>query len=211
VLEAAGVHVDLADHGDTGRPAFSKGCLDLARERGEALVSELAPRVAEGWDVAAVEPSDAVMIQSDYADLLSGSNGSVESVREAAYGVCEYLDIHGLAGKIDFGDATDSLTYHGHCHQKATLKDGHAAAVLRRAGFSVDALDSGCCGMAGSFGYEAEHYAMSKAIARILYDQVDGSPGERVVAPGASCRTQLSDHVGGEPPHPVEMLAEALA
>jgi Fe-S oxidoreductase len=211
VLEAAGVRVDVAEYGDTGRPAFSKGCLDAARERGEALVSELAPRVEAGWDVVVVEPSDAVMIQSDYGDLLSDPEGRVASVMGATYGVCEYLDVHGLADEIEFGDANDSLTYHGHCHQKATLKDGHAASVLRRAGFSVDALDSGCCGMAGSFGYEAEHHAMSKAIGRILYDQVDESGGERIVAAGASCRTQLSDHVGEEPPHPVEVLAEALA
>ena len=201
----------MADRGDTGRPAFSKGRLDLARERGEALIEELAPRVAEGWDVVTIEPSDAVMIQSDYADLLSGERAP--PVMGATYGVCEYLDVHGLAADLPADpDATDEiLTYHGHCHQKATSKDAHAAAVLRTAGYGVDELDSGCCGMAGSFGYEAEHYSMSRAIGRILYDQVDRSGGESVVAPGASCRTQLSDHVGEEPPHPVEKLAAALA
>jgi Fe-S oxidoreductase len=105
------------------------------------------------------------------------------------------------------------LTYHGHCHQKATKRDHHAVGVLRRAGYDVDALDSGCCGMAGSFGYEAEHYSMSKAIASILVDQIRGSRGERVVAPGASCRSQLADEdgaTGGDPPHPVEALADAL-
>jgi Fe-S oxidoreductase len=66
--------------------------------------------------------------------------------------------------------------------------------------------------MAGSFGYEAEHYELSKAIGEILYDQVEDSPGETVVAPGASCRTQLGDREGGErPPHPTEKLREALA
>jgi Fe-S oxidoreductase len=67
--------------------------------------------------------------------------------------------------------------------------------------------------MAGSFGYEAEHYSMSRAIGRILFDQVDASPGETVVAPGASCRAQLGDRADadGEPPHPVEKLAAALA
>jgi FAD/FMN-containing dehydrogenase/Fe-S oxidoreductase len=211
VLEAAGVAVEVADRGDTGRPAFSKGCLDLARERGEALVDELAPRVADGWDVVAAEPSDAVMIQSDYADLLEGERAA--SVMGATYGVCEYLDVHGLAEALatESGPTGEALTYHGHCHQTATLKDGHAAATLRAAGYEVDALDSGCCGMAGSFGYEAEHYSMSKAIGRILFDQVDRSGGESVVAPGASCRTQLGDHVGEEPPHPVEKLAEAVS
>ena len=210
VLEAAGVAVDVADHGDTGRPAFSKGCLDLARERGEALINELAPRVAEGWDVLAVEPSDAVMIQSDYADLLEGERAA--EVMGATYGVCEYLDVHGLVEDLpaDPGPTAESLTYHGHCHQKATLKDGHAAAVLRAAGYEVDVIDSGCCGMAGSFGYEAEHYSMSRAIGRILFDQVDSSGGTSVVAPGASCRTQLADHADEDPPHPIEKLARTV-
>jgi Fe-S oxidoreductase len=209
VLEAAGVAVEVGGRGDTGRPAFSKGCLDVTRDRAEALVDDLAPRVGDGWDVVVIEPSDAVMIQSDYADLLDGNRAA--SVMGATYGVCEYLDVHGLAESLPVDPVGASLTYHGHCHQKASLKDGHAASVLRAVGYEVDALDSGCCGMAGSFGYEAEHYSMSKAIARILYDQVDASEGGSVVTPGASCRTQLSDHTGGEPPHPIEKLAEALA
>ncbi len=207
-LEASGVALEMSAHGDTGRPAFSKGRLDLARDRGEALIDELAPRVADGWDVVVIEPSDAVMIQSDYADLLEGARAA--SVMGATYGVCEYLDVHGLIGELPVDPDGESLTYHGHCHQKATLKDGHAVSVLRTAGYDVDDLDSGCCGMAGSFGYEAEHYSMSKAIARILYDQVDTSEGESMVAPGASCRTQLSDHTDKKPPHPIEKVAEAL-
>jgi FAD/FMN-containing dehydrogenase/Fe-S oxidoreductase len=209
VLEAANVHVEVPDTGPSGRAAHSKGFLDRSRKRAEAVVKELAPRVEDGWDVVAVEPSDAVMFQSDYLDLLSGE--AVELVADYSYGVCEYLDVHGLDERVDWG-GTGALTYHGHCHQKATKKDHHAVGVLRRAGYEVDPLDSTCCGMAGSFGYEAEHYSMSKAIARLLFDQVDASPGERVVAPGASCRTQLGDREGAEsPPHPVELLAEALA
>jgi Fe-S oxidoreductase len=97
--------------------------------------------------------------------------------------------------------------------------------VLRRAGYAVDAVDSTCCGMAGSFGYEAEHHAMSEAIGDILVGQLDDSPGELAVAPGASCRTQLEDMLDEDardagdivpedresPPTPVEMLAAALA
>jgi FAD/FMN-containing dehydrogenase/Fe-S oxidoreductase len=211
VLEAAGVHVEVPEAaGDSGRPAHSKGFLDTARERAEANVEALAPRVAEGWDVAVVEPSDAVMFQSDYLDLLGGED--VERVAGNTYGVLEYVD----AFRLDDGfaaDAGEHLTYHGHCHQKATKKDHHAVGVLRRAGYDVDPLDSTCCGMAGSFGYEAEHYSMSKAIGRILFDQVEESPGEQVVAPGASCRAQLKSRPGAsaEPPHPVEKVAAALA
>jgi Fe-S oxidoreductase len=125
----------------------------------------------------------------------------------------EYVDAHRLDEGLALDAPTESLTYHGHCHQKATKKDHHAVGVLRRAGYAVDPLDSGCCGMAGSFGYKAEHYSMSEAIGRILFDQVAGGDGDEVVAPGASCRTQLKERDAGapEPPHPVEKLAAALA
>ncbi|MFC7070334.1 FAD-binding and (Fe-S)-binding domain-containing protein [Halobaculum lipolyticum] len=209
VLEAAGVRVELADVEDTGRPAHSMGFLDTARERTAAAVADLAPRVADGRDVVVVEPSEAVMLQSDLLDLHDTDDAA--AVAANSYGVLEYVDAFRLDESMDLtGDG--SLAYHGHCHQKATKKDHHAVGVLRRAGYDVDPLDSTCCGMAGSFGYEAEHYSMSTAIASILYDQVSDSPGEQVVAPGASCRSQLADREGadGDPPHPVETLAAAL-
>jgi len=99
-------------------------------------------------------------------------DADVATVSANTYGVMEYVDAHRLDEDIDLDAPTESLTYHGHCHQKATKKDHHAVGVLRRAGYGVDPLDSSCCGMAGSFGYEAEHYSMSKAIGRILFDQV---------------------------------------
>ncbi|WP_114578292.1 FAD-binding and (Fe-S)-binding domain-containing protein [Saliphagus sp. LR7] len=211
VLEAAGVHVAVPDVSDTGRPAFSKGFLDRARETAEENVDALSPAVEAGYDVVVVEPSDAVMLQSDYLDLLSG-----EAVRELAansYGICEYVDRFDLDGRLEFEAPGTALAYHGHCHQKAAARDHHAVGVLRRAGYAVDPLDSGCCGMAGSFGYEAEHASMSEAIGSVLYDQVEASPGERVVAPGASCRTQLGDRPGAEakPPTPIELVAAALS
>ena len=220
VLEAAGVHVDVPPAlTDSGRPAFSKGFLNRARTTARENVTALAPRVREGWDVLAVEPSDAVMYQSDYLDLLGtdatddATRADAETVAENTYGVLEYLDAWRLDEAIAFDAPEEGLTYHGHCHQKATGKDHHAVGVLRRAGYAVDPLDSGCCGMAGSFGYEAEHYSMSRAIGSILFDQVTDSDGDTVVAPGASCRTQLGDRpdADAEPPHPIEKVATALA
>ncbi|MFD1633065.1 FAD-binding and (Fe-S)-binding domain-containing protein [Haloplanus ruber] len=208
ILEAANVHVRIPrDVSGSGRPPFSKGFLDRAREQAATNVDALAPRVRDGWDVVLVEPTDAVMFQSDYRDLLDGDD--VETLADNAYGVMEYLDAFRLDEALET-EADGSLTYHGHCHQKSTQKDHHAVGVLRRAGYAVDPLDSGCCGMAGSFGYEAEHFSMSKAIGAILFDQVDDSPGEELVAPGASCRTQLGDHYDAEPPTPVEKLDAAL-
>ncbi|WP_435359139.1 FAD-binding and (Fe-S)-binding domain-containing protein [Haloarchaeobius sp. DFWS5] len=219
VLEAAGVHVAIPDDvTGTGRPPLSKGFVEKARDRARTNVAALAPRVRDGWDVVLVEPSNAVMLQSDYLDLLGGD--SVEQVATNTYGVCEYVDAFQLDAAIDFDAPAETLTYHGHCHQKATQKDHHAVGVLRRAGYEVDPLDSTCCGMAGNFGYEAEHQGMSAGIASILYEQVDDSPGDRVVAPGASCRSQLGDRdvlaedAGDspteEPPTPIELLAAAL-
>jgi FAD/FMN-containing dehydrogenase/Fe-S oxidoreductase len=211
VLEAANVHVRVpGDLAPSGRAAFSGGFLDRARDRAAHNVERLAPLVNDGWSVCFVEPSDAVMFQDEYADLLDGD--AVYRVGASAYGVLEYLDIHADVASLTRSDVAESLTYHGHCNQKALNRDHHAANVLAAAGYEVDPLDSGCCGMAGSFGYEAEHYDLSQAIGRILFRQVDESPGESVVAPGASCRTQLGDRPGRErPPHPIEKVAVALS
>jgi FAD/FMN-containing dehydrogenase/Fe-S oxidoreductase len=215
VLEAAGVHVVIP--GDTvpsGRAAYSTGMLDLAADRARTNTDRLAGPVAAGWDVVFVEPSDAVMFQDEYLDLLDGPE--VERVADGAYGVLEYLDAFRLDESLPVDDrapgAAGSLSYHGHCNQKATNKDHHAVGVLRRVGYEVDPLDSTCCGMAGSFGYHDEHYDLSKTIGRLLFEKVDESDGERVVAPGGSCRSQLGDREGaaGIPPHPVEAVAERL-
>jgi FAD/FMN-containing dehydrogenase/Fe-S oxidoreductase len=212
LLEAAGVHVRvLGDEvAPSGRAAFSMGMLDVARERAETNVDALASRVADGWSVLFVEPSDAAMFQDEYGDLLDGE--AVETVAAGAYGVCEYLVTHRVDEAIAYDGPGESLAYHGHCNQKALNRDHFTTLALENAGYDVDALDSGCCGMAGSFGYEAEHYDLSMAIGDILADKISESPAETVVAPGASCRSQLDHREGSaRPPHPVEKLRDALA
>jgi FAD/FMN-containing dehydrogenase/Fe-S oxidoreductase len=209
-LEAAGVYVVVSETvTDSGRPAHSKGMVDSARETAEANVAELAPRVADGWDIVSVEPSDSVMYQEDYLDLLSGED--VAAVADNTYSVMEYIDTFWLDDALD-ADAGATLSYHGHCHQTAASREHHAVGVLRRTGYDVDVLDTTCCGMAGSFGYEAEHYSMSQAIGQMLFDAVDDSPATEIVAPGTSCRTQLADYEQqyGKPPHPIEKVAAAL-
>ena len=209
-LEAAGVHVEIPDGvTDSGRPAHSKSLLDRARATASENVDALAPRVADGWDVVSVEPSDAVMYQQDYLDLLSGEDA--ERVADNTYSIMEYLDSFRLDEELDT-DVDGDLAYHGHCHQTAAGREHHAVGVLRRAGYAVDVLDTTCCGMAGSFGYEAEHYSMSQAIGQLLFDAADDSPAQEVVAPGTSCRSQLADYEQqhGKPPHPIEKVADAL-
>jgi FAD/FMN-containing dehydrogenase/Fe-S oxidoreductase len=214
-LESAGVHVTIPDDtAPSGRAAFSTGMLDLARERARTNVERLAGDVADGRDVVFVEPSDAVMFQDEYRDLLDGRD--VELVVDSAYGVMEYLDTHRLDESLPVADhslgAAGTLSYHGHCNQKATNKDHHAVGVLRRVGYEVDPLDTTCCGMAGSFGYHDEHYELSKAIGRLLFEKVNKSDGDQVVAPGGSCRSQLGDREGVDnvSPHPIEAVADQL-
>jgi len=210
VLEAAGVHVAVPEGLEaSGRAAHSLGFLDRARERADQNVMTLAPYVEDGWSIVAVEPSDAVMFQDEYLDLLDGD--AVGRVSDASYGVSEFIDAHRLDDTLAFDAPAETLAYHGHCNQKAVGTDHHAVGLLRRAGYAVDPLDSGCCGMAGSFGYEAEHYDLSQAIGEILFEQAAASDADTVVAPGASCRTQLGDRPGEtRPPHPVEKVADAL-
>ena len=214
LLEAANVHVRVADRSDlaaSGRAAFSMGLLDKAESRAKTNLDALYPYVEDGWSVLFIEPSDAVMFQDEYVDLLSDDR--VEDLAVAAYGVCEYLNTYRVTDDMAFDAPEEYVTYHGHCNQKALNRDHHAAAALSAAGYEVDALDSSCCGMAGSFGYEDEHYELSKAIGEILHEKVEESPGGTVVAPGASCRSQLADDdfEGERPAHPVEKIHDALA
>ena len=206
VLEAAGVHVTLAPYtGGSGRPPFSKGMLEVARARAERTCDTLEPYIAAGRDVVVIEPSDAVMLQSDYLDLLGERAGEVSA---ATFGVMEYLRETDALAELPVAGGGRRVQYHGHCHQKATGRAHAAAEVLSSAGYAVEAIDSSCCGMAGSFGYEQEHYDLSQAIADILIDQLD--PGAALVAAsGTSCRTQLGDRALTAE-HPIQLVAAAV-
>lgn len=209
-LEAANVHVSVpADLGDTGRPAYSNGMLDLARDRADAMIEELHPKVREGWVVTVLEPSDAVMLQADYEKLRPGPE--TRAVAESTYGVMEYLDRFDAVDRLVPAEPDEAVVYHGHCHQTAVGRETHAVSVLDRLGYEVTALDSGCCGMAGNFGYEAEHHSMSRAIGRILFEQIGATadPGDILVAPGASCRTQIHDGLDRTARHPIELVEPA--
>ncbi len=210
VLEAANVHVAIPDDlAPSGRAAYSVAMLDAAQKRARKNVERFEAYLEDGYEIVAVEPSDAVVFQDEYRDLLDGP--AAERVADHAYGICEYLDAYRAVEDLDLAPTEQRLSYHGHCHQHAAGTDHHAVGVLRRAGYAVDPLDSGCCGMAGSFGYEAEHYDLSKAIASRLFEKIDDSDGEAVVAPGASCRSQIGDREDREnPPHPIEKVAALL-
>ncbi len=210
VLESAGVHVEIPDNvAPSGRAAFSVGMLDKADARARDNIDLFTEYIEDGYEIIAVEPSDAVVFQDEYRDLVD--TPEAETVAAHAYGISEYMDAYRLVGELPLEKTDETLAYHGHCHQKAIDTDHHAVGVLRRAGYTVDPIDSSCCGMAGSFGYEAEHYDLSKSIAERLFEKFDASDGTPV-APGASCRSQINDREtrNNQPPHPIEKVNELL-
>ena len=218
LLEAAGVHIRLAPEGCCGRPSLSKGLVEQARAQGTKVAGWIRRAAEEGWDVVGLEPSCVSMMLDDYRDLLDPAPPASRT-----FEILEYLDRLSREGRLELKveRATQgtrqgeppAVVYHAHCHQKALKKEAHGPNLLRRAGYRVEVVNSTCCGMAGSFGYEAEHYDMSMAIGRLLFDALSGKLEAAhgvVAAPGTSCRAQIAHGMGARAVHPAVLLAEAL-
>jgi Fe-S oxidoreductase len=215
VLRASGLGATLAPHVCCGRPLISQGLLSDARERAARNVSALYPRASQGAPIVFVEPSCLSAIREDAPDLLSGS------LRERALVVAkravlfeEYLEAELGAGRASLllkaGPRT--ILLHVHCHQRSMGLGLAAAALLRRVpGATVTDLDAGCCGMAGSFGYTADHYDVSQAIGeRKLLPAARQMGADTVLAAaGTSCRHQVQHFTGVPATHPA-VLVHAL-
>jgi anaerobic glycerol-3-phosphate dehydrogenase C subunit len=217
VLERAGYEVMLLGKRCCGRPMISKGMLEEARANAIYNVNLLAPYAQQGIPIIGCEPSCILTLRDEYPDLVSDKH--VETVAAHSFMIEEFLA--GLHGRgelhLAFKDMKRKLLLHGHCHQKALIGTEPSLMVLRLPpGFEVEEVDSGCCGMAGSFGFEQEHYDLSQAIgSRRLFPAVQAkwqaTNGDfDVVAAGVSCRQQVEHFTGKRPKHLVEVLAEAL-
>ncbi len=236
VLEAAGYEVILPRRRVCcGRPLISKGLLREAQALAREQMEWLAPYAAAGLPIVGLEPSCILTFRDEYPDL-------IDDPRTAALAQHTFLFDEFLAKEIREGrvtlpfSSTDhrppttdhssmstgsrpssvvgrQFLLHGHCHQKALVGTAHALELLRLIpGATVREVDSGCCGMAGSFGYEAEHYDVSIKIGeRALLPAVRALPPEaEVVAMGTSCRHQIADGAGRRARHLAEVLADAL-
>jgi len=206
VLEATGYEVQLAGIPCCGRPFISKGLLDDARALAHDNVQHLRTSLDAGVPIVGCEPSCVSALTDDYVDLLRGDD---QARRLAAN--TEFIDAHlvrALAIPPLEGSGGDVLL-HGHCHQKALAGVGDTRSLLEALPESrVSVVDSGCCGMAGSFGYE--HYDLSMQIGgRVLFPAVTSHVGT-VVAPGFSCRHQIEHGTGRRALHPIELLASRL-
>jgi len=212
VLAALGGDVTLAPRHDAGRPALSKGMIDLARAQALRVVAALHPHAAAGQPIIFLEPSDWSAVVDDYAALLP--DDARLPVVAAACVTFEQFVADRLAAGVPspFGGAPQPALLHGHCHQKALLGAQPAVQALTAAGYTVQEIDSTCCGMAGAFGYEKEHVAVSLQMAEHgLAPAVRAASAETViVAAGTSCRQQILGVTGRRALHPAEALAGRL-
>ncbi|MHA6626826.1 FAD-binding and (Fe-S)-binding domain-containing protein [Pseudonocardia sichuanensis] len=215
LLERAGWDVRLESNGCCGRAAFSKGMLDQAKRQASGLVDALAG--TEG-PIAGVEPSCVLTLGDEHRALLGADDPRVADVAGRAKLVDELLveaiDDGALRLREDAWPAGQRILYHGHCHQKAEVGTAATVALLKRIpGAEVVEVDAGCCGMAGSFGFEAEHYEVSMQVGEDrLFPAVRAEPGGTVIAAtGVSCRQQIAHGTTRRAHHPVELIRAALA
>jgi FAD/FMN-containing dehydrogenase/Fe-S oxidoreductase len=211
VLEAAGYRVELVDKKCCGRPLISKGMLGEARAHAAWNVERLASWAARGIAIVGLEPSCLLTLRDEYVDLLRSDEA--RQVARSSFLLDEFLLRERARGlDLPWATGTRRALLHGHCHQKALVGTAPTVAALTWAGFEVTEVDSGCCGMAGSFGFEKEHYDISVALGnRRLAPAVKAAPPETVVvAPGISCRQQIHHLTGRRAKHPAEVLREAL-
>ncbi|MEV6229037.1 FAD-linked oxidase C-terminal domain-containing protein [Saccharopolyspora shandongensis] len=217
LLERSGWRVDLAGGGCCGRSSMSKGVLDDAKKKATALVTSLERDTAPDSPIVGCEPSCVLMLREEHKALLPDSSAVravAERVKQVEELLVEAIDAGRLALRADSWLAGRRIVFHGHCHQKAEVGTAATVALLRRIpGAEVVEIDAGCCGMAGSFGFESEHYETSMTVGGDrLFPALAAEPEDTVVAAtGVSCRQQIFHGARRTAWHPVELVREALS
>ncbi len=220
VLESLGYDVTLANAGCCGRTLISHGFLEEAKKLGELTLKGINAYALEDVPVVVCEPSCLSALTDDLPDLIDNP-ALTRRVSEKTMMIDVFLERELSAGKLtveDFKKAAKSaeggkFLIHGHCHQKALYGTRAMESLLGQiAGASYREVDSGCCGMAGSFGYEKEHYEISMKIGedRLLPAVRSREAGTEVVACGFSCRHQIADGAGVKARHFIEAMADAM-
>jgi FAD/FMN-containing dehydrogenase/Fe-S oxidoreductase len=212
-----GIRVIIVMHPVSGRTYISKGLLKKAKQIARKNVKILSKEVCAGRPLVGIEPSAILGFRDEFPELV-GKDMKVlaEELSKYCFTLEEYLDNAFEKGVFDstlFTKEKVQLKLHGHCQQKSIASTAPTKRVLSiPANYSVVEIPSGCCGMAGSFGYEKEHYELSMKVGElVLFPAVREADGETiVVAPGTSCRHQISDGTGRKALHPVEVLYRAL-
>ncbi|MFE0427614.1 heterodisulfide reductase-related iron-sulfur binding cluster, partial [Streptomyces sp. NPDC058953] len=217
LLERAGWDVRLESRGCCGRSSLSKGLVDDAADKAFKLAHLLTETTPPGSPVVGCEPSCLMTLRDEHRALLPGDSavadiaGRVAQVEEL---LVKAIDEGALRLDAESWPAGRRLLYHGHCHQKAEVGTAATVELLRRIpGADVVEVDAGCCGMAGSFGFESEHYEVSLTVGEDrLFPAVRAEGDDTViVATGVSCRQQIFHGTERTAWHPVQLIRAALA
>ena len=217
LLDRLGYAVKFVPHDESGRSFLSKGLLEEARRLAKKNVSLYKNIITAETPLVGVEPSAILTFRDEYPDLLRGEEkDAAKKIALNTFMIEEFLAKELDAGKIDvklFRDTKALIKLHGHCQQKALSSLVPVKKILTRLGNNdVHLIPSGCCGMAGSFGYEKEHYDLSMQIGELVLFPTVRKQGEHVIiaAAGTSCRHQIKDGTGRKSLHPVEILWKSL-
>ena len=217
LLEALGYEVVVPRHVDSGRAQISTGMLRVARDLAATNVELLDPVVTDDAPLVGIEPSAILGFRDEFPDLVPERLASAaRRLASRTFLIDEFLAREARRGRVTSAAFTTEprrIALHGHCHQKALASVDDSAAILRLPrNFTVEVIPSGCCGMAGSFGYGREHYDVSMQIGElVLFPFVRSTTSDTLVAaPGTSCRHQIGDGTGRAALHPVEILHDAL-
>jgi len=212
VLEALGFAVRIEAPFAAGRTLISRGLLDQARALAERNLDLLEPHVAAGHRIVGLEPSETLALRDEYLDFFDGDQHARAERLAGAVQLFEELVAGCQAPEGVFAGRAQPVLVHGNCHAKALVGEDALQKSLQLAGYAPERLATGCCGMAGSFGYDQKKYAMSMAIAeQKLFPSLRKRPDALVCAHGFSCRHQISDGLDRQSRHPAELLSAALA
>jgi Fe-S oxidoreductase len=197
-----------------GRPLITGGQADKAKPWIDHNVALLAPFAKQGIPIVGVEPSCILTLRDEYLTLASDP-ARAALVAGQAKTLDEFVAQAAAAGRFTppLKSSPRKALLHGHCHHKALVGNESSVAALRAAGYTVEVIPSGCCGMAGDFGYETDHYEISRRIGedRLFPAVRAATPETVIVASGTSCRHQIGDFTDRRPVHLAEALAAALA
>jgi len=216
LLELAGWQVRFESAGCCGRASLSKGLVEQAKRMAAAMVGRLGEAAARGVPIVGVEPSCLLTLRDEYLALLPDDPKA--RALAAATRLPEELLLEAVAaGRLvlppENGVRGRRIMFHGHCHQKALTGTAATMALLRSIpGADVIEVDAGCCGMAGSFGFEAEHYELSMSIGELrLFPAVRAEARETIIAAtGVSCRQQIEHGTGRSARHPLEIIRQVV-
>jgi FAD/FMN-containing dehydrogenase/Fe-S oxidoreductase len=217
LLDKLGYEIKYLEHDQSGRSFLSKGLLEEAREFARRNVNLFKNVITAETPLIGVEPSAILTFRDEYPDLLRGQEKeAAQQIAAHTFMIEEFLARELELGHIDlslFREQKALIKVHGHCQQKALSSLTPVKIILTRIGTNeVHMIPSGCCGMAGSFGYEQEHYDISMKIGElVLFPTVRKQPDNVIIAaPGTSCRHQIKDGTGRKAYHPVEIIWNAL-